>query len=206
MFDGSSEYFPLGSHFLNEDEVKRIERYLLEFPLEDITIGDAGEINNCQVGRLMEDQPEEYPRQLNNHLSTPILNLFKKREAQSFFRPYLKSNGEQTIRRCQFNLLKKGCFVGRHLDTDSNPNYEIACVLQLGSKFKGGEFTVFPNKDSTEEDSQVIKPEFGSITISKCKVEHAVNIVLDGTRTSLVAFISNDSDRNIKEKKYKSIK
>ena len=200
MFEGCSEYFPLGSHFLNEDEVKQIEKCLLEFPLEDITIGDAGEINNCQVGRLMEDQPEELPKQLNNHLSTPILNLFKKKEAQLFFRTYLKSNGVQTIRRCQFNLLKEGCFVGRHLDIDSNPNYEIACVLQLGSKFKGGEFTVFPNKDSKEEDSQVIKPQYGSITISKCKVEHAVNKVLEGTRTSLVAFISNYSDINKRRK------
>ena len=43
MFDGSSEYFPLGSHFLNEDEVKLIEKYLLRFPLENITVGDAGE-------------------------------------------------------------------------------------------------------------------------------------------------------------------
>jgi len=196
MFEGSSEYFQLGSHFLNKDEVKSIEKYLLEFPLEDITIGDAGEVNNCQVGRLMEDQPQEFPKQLNNELSTPILNLFRKKEAQEFFRPYLRSDGEQTIRRCQFNLLKAGCFVGRHLDTDSNPNYEIACVLQLGSEFKGGEFIVFPNKHSDENDSQVIAPEYGSITISKCKVEHAVNKVLEGTRTSLVAFISNYSDRN----------
>ncbi len=200
MFEGSSEYFPLGSHFLDADEVKLIERYLLEFPLEDITIGDAGELNNCQVGRLMEDQPEEFPKQLNKNLSTPVLNLFRKKKAQEFFRPYLKSEGKQTIRRCQFNLLKEGCFVGRHLDTDSNPDYEIACVLQLGSKFKGGEFTVFPNRDSKEEDCQVIKPEYGSITISKCKVEHAVNKVIEGTRTSLVAFISNFSDRNKRNK------
>ena len=200
MFEGSSDYFPIGSHFLSTNEVKRIENYLLEFPLEDITIGDAGEINNCQVGRLMEDQPEEFPKQLNNKLSTPILNLFRKKEAKEFFGPYLKPGGKQTIRRCQFNLLKEGCFVGRHLDTDSNPDYEIACVLQLGSKFKGGEFTVFPHMDSCEEDCQVIAPEYGSITISKCIVEHAVNKVIEGTRTSLVVFISNYSDRNKRKK------
>ena len=200
MFDGSSEYFPLGSHFLSLDEVKLIEEYLLQFPLENITIGDAGEVNNCQVGRLMEDQPEEFPKQLNNELSTPILNMFRKKEAQVFFKPYLKIDGEQTIRRCQFNLLKDGCFVGRHLDTDSNPDYEIACVLQLGSKFKGGEFTVFPSKNSSKKECQVIKPEYGSITISKCKVEHAVEKVIEGTRTSLVAFISNYSDKNKRKK------
>ena len=200
MFEGSSDYFQIGSHFLSLDEVKLIENYLLKFPLEDITIGDAGEVNNCQVGRLMEDQPEQFPKQLNHQFSTPILDLFRKKEAQEFFSPYLKSEGKQTIRRCQFNLLKEGCFVGRHLDTDSNPNYEIACVLQLGSKFKGGEFIVFPNKESNEDDSQVIKPEYASITISKCKVEHAVNKVVEGTRTSLVVFISNYFDKNKRKK------
>ena len=35
MFDGSSEYFPLGAHFLSLDEVKLIEEYLLQFPLEN---------------------------------------------------------------------------------------------------------------------------------------------------------------------------
>ena len=84
MFNGSSEYFPLVSNFLNEDEFKCIERYLLELPLEDITVGDAGEINNCLIERLMDDQPDEYPRKLNKILSTPILNSFKKRKAQSF--------------------------------------------------------------------------------------------------------------------------
>ena len=80
IFNGNSEYFPLGSHFLNEDEVKRIERYLLEFPLEDITIGDAGEINNCQVGRLMEDQPTpQYLRTIQykdhkNHYIKSLIN------------------------------------------------------------------------------------------------------------------------------------
>ena len=62
MKDFKSIYLPLGEHFLSNYEVDFIEESLKKFPLEDITIGDAGEINNCQVGRLMEDQPETNPK------------------------------------------------------------------------------------------------------------------------------------------------
>lgn len=200
MFEGSSIYFPLGKHFLDLEEVNLIEEDLKKFPLEDITIGDAGEINNCQVGRLVEDHPETYPKQVNIEYSTQLLKMFSSNKAQKFFELYLSSKGKQTIRRCQFNLLNKGSFVGRHLDTDSNPDYEIACVLQLGNAFEGGEFIVYPNKESQDSDAQVISPAFGSITISMCKVEHAVKEVIKGTRTSLVTFISTYSGKNKRKK------
>ena len=192
MIEGKSIYFPLGSHFLSSKDVDYIEDRLKSFPLENITIGDAGEINNCQVGRLMEDHPQTLPKQLNNELSTPILDLFRTDKAKMFYSEYLESDKEQCIRRCQFNLLGKGSFVGRHLDCDSNPDYQIASVLQLGSLFEGGEFVVYPSKNSTESDAQVIQPEYGSLTISFCKYEHAVKEVQSGTRTSFVSFISND--------------
>ena len=64
-------YLPLGKHFY-ESEVNMIEESLRKFPLEDITIGDAGEINNCKVGRLMEDHP----------------NLFLKLETKDYQNQY----------------------------------------------------------------------------------------------------------------------
>ena len=200
MFEGSSLYFPLGKHFLDLETVKFIEENLKKFPLEDITIGDAGEVNNCQVGRLVEDHPESYPRQVNNEYSDELLEIFRSDKAKNFFERFLPKKGDQTIRRCQFNLLKKGSYVGRHLDTDSNPDYEIACVLQLGNSFEGGEFIVYPNKKSDDSNAQIISPEYGSITISMCKVEHAVKEVKKGTRTSLVTFISKDSGKNKRKK------
>ena len=80
---------PLGEHFLNESEVK-FTRKIKKIPLEDITIGDAGEINYCQVGRLMEDQPQSNPRILNELLSIPILKLFKSSKAKEFLVNILK--------------------------------------------------------------------------------------------------------------------
>ena len=200
MSDFKSIYLPLGAHFLDKAEVDFIEKSLKKFPLEDITIGDAGEINNCKVGRLMEDHPESHPKVLNESLSQPILELFKTIKAKKFFSKYLCSDSQQTIRRSQFNLLGKGSFVGRHLDIDSNPNYQIAAVLQLGSKFTGGEFIVYPSLGAKLNDAQVINPEYGSITISFCKSEHEVAVVKSGVRTSFVNFISTYSGKNKRSK------
>lgn len=191
-----SVYLPLGDHFLDLIEVKFIEQQLKKFPLETIHIGDAGEINNCQVGRLMEDQPQKTPTQLNVELSTPILELYKSDKATSFFSKYLKHSSPQFIRRSQFNLLSANSFVGRHLDVDSNPTYQIAAVLQLGSKFEGGAFAVYSDKNSSTEDAQIISPEYGSLTISYCNQEHEVMRVTSGVRTSFVCFISNDNNIN----------
>ena len=139
-----SLYFKLGSHFLDLEELIFVEEQLKKFPLESITIGDAGEINNCQVGRLMEDQPQSVPKILNNSLSKPILDLYSTARAKSFFAPFLHHPRPQFIRRSQFNLLGSGSYVGRHLDIDSNPDYQVAAVLQLGSSFRGGNLSFIP--------------------------------------------------------------
>ncbi len=195
-FNNQSIYFPLGKHFLHEHQIHFIEDKLKDFPLELVTYGDAGELNKCKVGRLVEDFPNSLPKIVNKKLSKPLLEIFKTVEAQKFFSEFIGNNQKQIIRRCQFNLLEENAFIGRHLDIDSNPDYEIACVLQLGSNFTGGEFVVYPNKTSKENEAQIINPEFGSITISFCKVEHEVKTVLTGIRTSFVAFICSHDGYN----------
>ena len=192
-----SFYYPLGSHFLYLEDILYIEEALKSFPLETVTYGDAGELNNCRVGRLVEDHPCQSPKVVNKELSEPILKLFSSTKARSFYSKYVGEVSDgQVIRRCQFNLLDTGAFVGRHLDVDSNPDYQIASVLQLGSSFEGGEFAVYENPNSHISEAQVIKPEFGSITISFCKHEHEVLPVSSGVRTSFVAFVSSYGGRN----------
>ena len=38
--------------------------------------------------------------------------------------------------------MRKNCFVGKHLDIDSNPDYLFAITIQLGTKFSGGNYRV----------------------------------------------------------------
>ena len=52
---------------------------------------------------------------------------------------------------------------------------------------------------------QEISPEYGSICISDSRFPHAVNEVTDGVRTSLVMFVSTNSEKN-KEKVIKLLK
>ena len=194
MSGWKSDYYELGEHFLQIEQVEYIEAQLKLFPLEDVTIGDAGEVNNCRVGRLIEDHPQQKPIVVNSEKATKVISLFKSPVALSFFKKYFeKMDSVLTIRRAQFNVLGAGSFVGRHLDTDSNPTYKIAAVLQLGSHFTGGGFLVYENSNSTVTEAQRISPGYGSLTISFCSHEHEVEPVLMGTRTSLVFFI-NDFD------------
>ena len=187
-----SIYFPLGSHYLEILDLKRIESYLKKLPLETITIGDAGEINNCSVGRLYEDHPGNLPQKVNDYLCDKVMSVFWSAKAKYFFGQFFDQGKEHLcIRRSQVNILGEGSYVGRHLDTDSNPDYTVAAVLQLGESFEGGEFVVYPNKVASKNDAQFIKPEYGSLTISWCKKEHEVHRVASGQRTSFVSFISD---------------
>ena len=63
-------------------------------------------------------------------------------------------------------------------------------VFCNGSVFEGGEFVVYESKSSTKDNAQIIKPEFGSLTISYCDKEHEV-IQFRVVRTSFVVFVSS---------------
>ena len=83
--------------------------------------------------------------------------------------------------------IQKNCFVGYHLDIDSNPDYIAACVIQLGSKFKGGIYRVYQKKSKKFYD---YAPSKGSLIISNCLYPHEVTKVKAGKRGSLVFFVS----------------
>ena len=55
----------------------------------------------------------------------------------------------------EFFTLDNGLRVILHLDTDSNPDYIAACVIQLGDNFEGGIYRVY-QKDKSYKDFQYI--------------------------------------------------
>ena len=196
-----SLYYETGKHFLPIEKFEKIQKILDLFPLEDITIGDAGEINDCKVGRLVEDHPSTFPTIVNKEYSRKVLEIIFNDECKDFLRDIIPEfkDKELCVRRCQFNVLGKGSFVGKHLDIDSNPDYRAAVVFQLGSKFRGGNFDVY-DKMTSEKPIQEISPSYGSICISDSRFPHAVTEVTDGIRTSLVMFVSSYSGKNKREK------
>jgi hypothetical protein len=175
-------------NFISVNDFTKIEKLIYRIPKEYISIGDAGEKNNLNVSRLMTDIDE--PKIVNKKFSKAVLDILNKKYLNELKK--IISKKKIYIRRAQVNFMKKNSFVGFHLDTDSNPDYLYAIILQLGHKYKGGNYVVYKNKKT----KKVFKPDYRSVMISDCKIPHEVTKVTDGQRTSFVFFLSSNFEKN----------
>ena len=132
------------------------------------------------------------PEIAKNPFSEKVVSILSKQKVFDFIKKVSGSEGNLYLRRVQFNQIDKGNFVGYHLDTDSNPDYIAACVVQLGSDYTGGKYRVH-QKDGTHND---FTSGFGDLIISNCNYPHEVTKVESGNRKSLVFFVSNDPGKN----------
>src|SRR6218665_993272 len=144
------------------DEWSRIESLAIheDMPYEAVFIGDAGERNCVEVGRIMTDV--DRPRVVNESVSRPLLEILAAPHRMAFFRELLDASVLH-LRRAQINRMHVNSFIGPHVDRDSNPDYEVAVVLQLGRSFEGGDFIVH----LPEGHRRVLKPDFRS-TSHRC--------------------------------------
>ena len=180
---------------LTENDVQELDLCCQEVEKEYVSIGDAGENNNLLVGRFMTDI--EKPLVVDNPYSNRVIDILKNEKMNNFIKEILNIDDEGTfLRRIQFNQIDKDCFVGYHLDTDSNPDYLTAGVIQLGKDYEGGYYRVY-QKDKSFYD---YKTSYGDLILSNCKYPHEVTKVIEGQRKSLVFFISryNGENRRIK--------
>ena len=176
---------------LSEDDFYNLKSYCDKVDKEFIKIGDAGEKNHLLVGRFITDIKK--PEIVKNKFSKKLISILKKKKIINFIKKILKTRKKLHLRRVQFNEISKNCFVGYHLDIDSNPEYVAACVIQLGSNFKGGLYRVYQKKTKKYFD---YAPSKGSLIISNCFYPHEVTPVKSGKRGSLVFFISYDKGLN----------
>ena len=177
---------------LDDKDLQKLSKYCEEVDKEFIKIGDAGEPNFLNVGRFMTDK--EKPEIVDNPYSKKVIEVLNKKELISFIKSVLNTSEDFYYRRIQFNEIVQNCFVGYHLDTDSNPDYLAACVIQLGKDYDGGLYRVY-QKDNKNKFIDY-KPDFGSVIISNCEYPHEVTKVLKGSRKSLVFFISKHNGLN----------
>lgn len=157
---------------------------------EFIQIGDAGEANYLWVGRFMSDK--DRPRILNKHLAEQVVKILDHKKIKKFVKEIINYENDIFIRRIQFNSIEKDCFIGHHLDTDSNPDYLCACVIQLGKNYNGGLYRVYQGNNSFID----YKSNYQSLIISDCNFPHEVTKVENGSRQSLVFFFSGHSKKN----------
>jgi len=189
--ESGSIYLPEASGFFSTTQWETIARIASspELPWEKVLVGDADEPNDVQVARFMTDI--DRPRVVNDHLAEQILPILGANDVKAYCSAALGAP-ELHLRRVQINRMGKGSFIGLHLDQDSNPDYEVSVVLQLGSQFEGGEFVV----QRAEGDHRTYLTEYRSVLISRCDLQHEVCEVLGGARTTLVFFFSRWGGEN----------
>ena len=85
---------------------------------------------------------KEKPVIVNNNFSLKLLEILNKNFIIKLLKEILGLKKNIYYRRVQYNQLNENNFVGYHLDTDSNPDYIAACVIQLGDDFDGGMYRV----------------------------------------------------------------
>ena len=178
-----------GSELISAEKLFKLEDLASSLPLEHVEIGDADEPNYLDVGRLITDV--DIPTLVNRPTSDEALDIIKDADFQKFF-SYLLETSTLHVRRMQYNILGEGCFVGLHLDTDSNPDYLVAVVIQFGDEFSGGEYVVYGG----EQPPRRYSPRKNSVIVSNCDFEHEVTKVTSGKRKSLVFFLSESDGEN----------
>ena len=178
------------SNPINKDELNELLTCCEKVNKEFIEIGDAGESNNLLVGRFMTDVKK--PEVVQNPFSKKVIDILSKKKMFDFIKNVCGKDKNLFLRRVQFNQIDKGNFVGYHLDTDSNPDYIAACVIQLGSDYTGGKYRVYQSNGKFND----FISGFGDLIISNCNYPHEVTKVESGNRKSLVFFVSDQEGKN----------
>lgn len=177
------------NNLFTQSELQKLELLADKLPFEHVEIGDADEPNYLEVGRLITDIEE--PKLVNSEISNQVIEIVGSEKCMEFYK-FLLDKPELHIRRMQYNVMGKDCFVGLHLDTDSNPDYLVAVVIQLGGNFVGGDYVVYGG----EFPPRSFSPPRFSVIFSDCRYEHEVTKIKSGLRKSLVFFLSTHKNKN----------
>ena len=106
------------------------------------------------------------PEIVKNKFSKELIDTLWTDKMKTFVKSVVNTNDELYLRRIQYNEIFQDCFVGYHLDIDSNPDYLAACVIQFGSDFDGGLYRVY-NKENKKK--YIDYKAIGSLLISDCQ-------------------------------------
>ncbi|MDA9453827.1 hypothetical protein XI00_06055 [Bradyrhizobium sp. CCBAU 21359] len=175
-----------------EDDLSKIDQLQAEISEEEVRQGDAGDSHNVLVKRVRVDPPGRAPSDVSGAAPRQIMELLERKDRSFAVRKILGATSDHVIRRCQMHRMPPGSFVGIHLDSASDPDFEYAVIVQLARDFEGGEFVVYPSG----YEHQVFRPPFGAVLVTTCKLRHEVKPVLSGERRSLVYFCSKRSGAN----------
>lgn len=180
-----------GEHPITREQLDLIDR-VTDFErghYDHITRGDRGEPHDIRKLALRSDLEEIADDPINLEILRQIEPIIGSKEM--FDTVYKKVDPlARTLRKVQINLLPESGFVGPHIDRESNPQWLMACVLQLSKQYEGGEYVIDIN------GGKKFTSQYGSLLIARTDVVHWVNPVTSGIRKTLVYFIGMNSGPN----------
>lgn len=168
------------------EEIERVAELCEKLP-RDVGIGDN---NNVEVGRIVVDSfdiamsgSSSGPHKVAApHIAEEILQIIAKSEAMAYWGELC--GHKVSVRRSQVNYMQRGQYIGRHTDSESNPEYCANVVIGLSDDYTGGEFVA--HGDSEQPRRFVLRR--GSILVGTNDLVHEVSEVSSGVRGSLVMF------------------
>ncbi|MEE1739747.1 2OG-Fe(II) oxygenase [Streptomyces sp. BE147] len=168
-------------------EIDRLVRLCEELP-RDVGIGDN---NSVEVGRIVVDsfdiavsESRSAPHEVAApHIAEKILQILAKSEAMAYWGELC--GHEVSVRRAQANYMRHGQYIGRHTDSESNPEYCANVVIGLSDDYTGGEFVA--HMDDAQARRFILRR--GSILVGTNDLLHEVSEVSSGVRGSLVMFL-----------------
>lgn len=166
--------------FLKIKELSESSKY------KKVSIGDTLEETDIYVSRILEDKAGFTPEvaSKNNHIE--VSRVLDKSYLLFFLKNILKKNIR--ARRIQFNLMKKGAFLSRHIDIESNPSYVASVLIYCKGGFSGGELVIY----GLNGEKQKVKPKNNQIIILNPEFAHEVLPVLENERLVLALFLSEN--------------
>ncbi|MGJ3499910.1 putative iron-regulated protein (plasmid) [Piscirickettsia salmonis] len=158
--------------------------------LEGVVAGDAGDEHKLTVARFRRDI--DLPVDLDPS-SKDLMKIINSDKMQKFYRELTGFNGV-CIRRAQANILRKGDYVGIHIDGVGDPKYQgshidykYAVVLHFGLDYTGGDTVIYPKSGA----KNIRLPEYSMFIITGA-LPHEVEVVESGIRKTLVYFLSDN--------------
>ncbi|MCX4967273.1 2OG-Fe(II) oxygenase [Streptomyces sp. NBC_00654] len=169
------------------EEIDRLVGLCEKLP-RDVGIGDN---NSVEVGRIVVDsfdiavsESRSVPHEVAApHIAEKILEIIAKSEAMAYWGELC--GHKVSVRRAQANYMQQGQYIGRHTDSESNPEYCANVVIGLSDDYTGGEFVA--HMDNEQSRRFILRR--GSILVGTNDLLHEVSEVSSGVRGSLVMFL-----------------
>lgn len=142
-----------------------------------IETGDTGEPHRLKKAALIADRNGPVVQQAKH---AKLVTDFMRTRLSWFVSSELGISNPEIL-RAQVHLLGQGSFIGRHVDNEYNPGYQMSLTFHFRREYTGGAFvTDEGNRFSSNDNALIVCPGH---------VGHEVEVVTEGERKTLAVFL-----------------